>query len=95
MSKPEKAPTMNKPITGLGDLRTAVEGKGRDVCQAAASEQARFCPISRRGAQRERKPPPMVRTSRTAGRKANNQVHPQYRGSRKECQAYERMVRAG
>lgn len=70
MSKPEKAPAMNKPITGLEDLRTAVEGKGRDVCQAAASEQSGFCRTSRRGARNERKPPPMVRTSGAAGRKA-------------------------
>ena len=70
MSKPEKAPTMNKPITGLGDIRTAVEGKGRDVCQAAASEQSGSCRTSRRGARNERKPPPMPQTSRTGGRKA-------------------------
>lgn len=70
MSKPEKAPAMNKLITGLGDLRAAVEGKSQDVWQAAASERSASCPTSQRGARNERKPPPMPQTSRTGGRKA-------------------------
>lgn len=37
MSEPAKALTMDELITGLGDLRATVEGKGREVCQAAAS----------------------------------------------------------